>query len=370
MPKNKREISSKKILYMKGLNNELSYYSEVSRKPPKNATKIFLFILGGIILAKHKEIVSKNIGWINGDRGYESFIDSSVYEIIHHGSFFVNGGKFRHYNSIFTIFNRLERWKIFFRSLVDFFSFDITHFSYWIEFCFLYQAIAMLSPMAIATPHIQDRHATWLSYYAYENNISFDIYQHGVTPDIDYLPHKIYCTNFYALDEKQVEINRETIILNPSQCVFHKLQFNSVLKFNKLHTSKEFIIGIASQVNPIFINNLLDACSKNNYLSQANIQYVIMLHPLETSNIYVLPENLEIIVEKEKKFINLNILITENSTIIYDYYYSGYTNPIVQICEDRSSDIFSSIHTVHYFAHMIDAIDFIESYYRTTITTS
>lgn len=357
-------IYDKQSIYNKGIVNEKYNYEIIGFNFPKNNYKIFFFIVIGIVLGKHNNQLRENIAWVNGNRGYERYFDCNKYDIIYHGSYFTKLGNFFNFNSIFSPFTRMRRIVILIKSIIDYIRLDIKHFTYWIEYCFVIESLISISPIKIVSPHIQDRQITWISYYAQLSKANLEIYQHGITPNINILPNKIYCNTFYALDDNQIIINKENIILNKDKCIFKKLKFKSGIVFSHFGKKDKFVIGIATQVNPIFINNLLKEISGNKLLAHYEIQFIMMLHPLDLVDKYILPYNLSIIVEKEKKYIDINILITENSTIIYDYYYAGFHNPIIQIDELNSADMFASIPSVKNFGQIIDAVEYIATYYN------
>jgi hypothetical protein len=347
-------------IYYKGLQNE-NYYDGLYGGFKKRKISLVIYILAGIVLAKRKDVTKGDVAWVNGRRGYEKNYENGKCRVIHHGTFFSNPCRLRKEESVFSYFSRGDSFKKVVRAILAYKKSGIKNLPYWLEFVFISDAMYMMLPSRVFTPHISDRHATWISYIVRKYNGKLIIHQHGVCTNN---PNKIFCNQFYALSQEQCEYCKSNLIKN-DDCAFSISTINSVVKFHKMEKAEGTLVGIASQCNADFVFGIVEAIRRNGCEDLKNAKIVIMLHPLEKAKHYKSLKDGNIVIESRRKYINIDILITANSTIIYDYYYSRFNGIIAKIDKDNSIE-FKDVPNVTRFINIKEAVQYMNDYIQCT----
>ena len=154
--------------------------------------------------------------------------------------------------------------------------------------------------------------------------LKFDlsIYQHGVVLRSVTIPHRIYCSYLYGFDSYSLEIFKANYIRNPD-CRYEVYPFGPSISFDRLEREDgSFYVAIAEQYNPEWANQVIELVHR--LLPCAKI--IVMLHPYSKISYASQPGVVE---EGAKKYININLLLTESSTLALDYYRADKSLPIM-----------------------------------------
>lgn len=313
-------------IFLKGVENDKAAGNPHSKRQKLN---IILFYSFALFFSKKNPSSHGTLAFINGNRGYEKLLSGekdSYY--VFHGSFFKKMSNLRKYNSAFSIMNFQERVNMTYTCLEIFFKNrdQIKSIGFWMEFYLLYTLAIKCQPSRIITPGFADRQTTWFAYICLENKMRLEIFQHGLIYQLEIL-NKIPCSKIYAYDQIQVELFQKYMISN-SDCEYEIVGFKSILHFVDYKKANEVLVGIATQINPQVIDEIID-----NLLDiQNDFLIILMVHPSErVSNYNKYRSNSRIIIEPQKRYINLDLLITQNSTIAYDYLYGDFKGKIFRI---------------------------------------
>jgi hypothetical protein len=291
--------------------------------------KLFMlaYLAAGLFLSKYRPIQGCAIAWVNSNRGYEKlFINDNAY-IIFHGTAFSNVLMFRRKPSLFSCFCFVNRFSIFIRATSIYLSNKtLDNYPLWLEFYLIYIVLSKYSPTTFFTSGLYDRHTTWQSHIMKSQTGKFVIRQHGVCA-VSAIKHKIYCDKMFVLNNKELELMKDNVIENTS-CEYEKMEFKSTIEFEKYGEKEGIKIGVITQVNPDRINEWVKAIEKVDFPAWI----FLMLHPLDKkSNYKAITSSANVIASKKSKYIDMDILMLENSTIIYDYISSGYRGLILRI---------------------------------------
>ena len=233
--------------------------------------------------------------------------------------------------TVFSPFNRFERFAI----LVNMISVylknkkDVQYLSAWLEYS-AYNCFFQRTKLHTFTARNHfDEFATWFGSFAQMYEFRFCVYQHGVVYDSVVLPHKIHCDHFYAFDNYSIGAFRKCYHGNP-ECQYEVYPFGSSVAFEEIQREPgKLYIGIAEQRNPKWTEQVIALTQKIPFA-----QVFVMMHPLSDANYNA--ENISL--EKSRKILNLDLLITENSTLALDYYRAypqirvAFTSELIRNC--------------------------------------
>ena len=140
------------------------------------------------------------------------------------------------------------------------------------------------------------------------------LYQHGIVLPTIKIPYKINYSKVYVFDRYSQQIFRDCYVSN-TKCEYKIYDFKPSFDFQVIANKKQdiFYIGIAEQSNPKWVESILDEIEKE----FTDVKYVcyIMLHP--NSNYQYVRKN---VFTTREKYINIDVLITDFSTLPLDYY--------------------------------------------------
>ncbi len=315
-------------IYRKGMENDIS---QGAKQSTGQKLKIIIFIISCLLLSKTDRSKRETIAFINGNRNYEKMMGTiNPEDQIFHGSAFKNPTNFKVRNSVFSGFRFRQRLKVIAEAIRLYpKSANITDIlPYWLEFYTIYAMIRESGVKKILTTGISDRQTTWISFIADSMGIRFEIVQHGVIGN-EKPAHKLKCDKVQVINKLQIPLFQSNIIANET-CVYEVKKFQSVIKFCEYirKDETEIIIGIATQCYPVILRNIVEGLLK----IDKDFIILLMLHPLEKRDEYKdIEDGKRVIIEPDKKYLNLDIMITQHSTIVYDYIINDYKGRLVQI---------------------------------------
>ncbi len=176
------------------------------------------------------------------------------------------------------------------------------------------------------TPGMYERYCTLFSYLGKMNGVKLVGIQDGAAININ-VPALIYCNEMYAFDKYEVDILKRFI--KNGDCKFIYVGFRSVLQWSHYNKSNKKVMAIASQ--DWFTNTTIQMTGEIMKSSLTNSWDIILLpHYRESMKSYELLERNypTLIIESQKRYDNVDLLITFYSTIVYDFW---SVNPGLQV---------------------------------------
>jgi len=344
-------------IFLKGIQNDNSAGNLHSKMQKLN---ILLFYSFAFLFSKKNRPSYPVVAFINGKRSYEKILPKKQdIFYVYHGTFFKKLYNIRQYSSAFSIMGYKDRISMIFSILKQYFEnrSRIGSIVLWMEFSLIYNLIVKYQPSIIITPGFADRQTTWIAYICSDNKKKLEIYQHGIIFNEE-LPNKIPCSKIYAYDQFQVDLFKKYMIAN-SDCEYEITGFKSVLHFTDYDKEGKVIVGIATQINQQVIYEIIEKLLeiRNDFL------IIIMVHPSEQiSNYDKYRGNSRIIVEPQRRYINLDLLITQNSTIAYDYLNSDFKGKIFRIDSSGYICVLDSIEEIVHIKNHDDITEIIGNY--------
>lgn len=199
-----------------------------------------------------------------------------------------------------------------------------------VEFSFFNSLFEELSAMQqdpkreIVTASLTDRYVTWIAGLCKRTAFHLCIYQHGTLLHFIGLKHRIEANDFYVYNEEERKSIVSKVICNDS-CTFHFFKFDTKVRFSLVEKNQtKKYIGIVSQGDENFNLEAIKTVTH----ALPNSKLFLMLHPREPlkQSYKCLMERIPTLaIESEAKYGNLDIVITKNSTMIYDYCAAGYS---------------------------------------------
>ena len=178
------------------------------------------------------------------------------------------------------------------------------------------------------TPGMYERYCTLFSYLGKIYGAKIIGVQDGAAVDIG-VPAKLYCDEMFVFDEYEAAIIKKFI--KNDDCKFRFTGFESVLTWHHLKKRNKKVLAIASQ--DWFTQKTLELINGIMSSPVAKVwDVVIFPHYRESMESYekaiLLYPNL--IVEPEKRFDNVDLLVTFYSTIVYDFW--AINNELTVFC--------------------------------------
>lgn len=312
-------------IFTMGIENDaiLGNFSTMRQK-----VSVFVYMLAGIFISKHRLRKNNSIGWVNGDRGYEKFFVEDDVTIIFHGTAFKKILNLRRMNSIFSFFKIHERTSLLIKAMRIYIKKRklISNKALWLEYYFIFEFLVSNKPDYFLTTGIYDRHTTWQSHIMKSIGGNFYIKQHGVNA-ISEIKHKIYCDKIMAFNLRELKSLKNFVVENAS-CQYEVVDYISLIDFANSGFKDGIKIGVITQVNYKRVKSWIDLINT----MAIPVWFFLMLHPLDKKQNYNNIKKYENVLDaKEEKFIDMDIIIVENSTLIYDYIVNGYTGTILRV---------------------------------------
>lgn len=275
----------------------------LSKKKPFNHREI------AFIYANIHERMLKDIGLNNNKNVYIGLTLKTLKDIK------IKTNVLNSFSIIFRIKMVNDALKLYFKE-----GLPLKYLAFWIDFYLIYCFIDTIKPNKIIISGHFDRYATWISYLSNYRKTSFSIVQNGAIEKVE-LPNKIYCNFFYVFNKDEKKMIEKYIVKN-KECKYIFKGFKSNIKFSFFNKKKRngILIGIASQ--DLYTSKTIELIEFFLQLKINNDVFLIIYpHPREDYKIFtkIMKKHKNIYVSKKTKHINIDILITFFSTIVYDY---------------------------------------------------
>lgn len=285
--------------------------------------KLCIYYLLLFLFLPYKKIIANSVFFINGKSqrrmkfGYSHIADENIY----HGFCYRSIREIRKLNTIVTPIKRSERLQL---VVYVFRTYKIVKplgFTLWLEYNVFAFGLRNIGMSTVYSRGHYDEITTWISGFANLYGFNFDIYQHGVVMNNLCIPHKIKCNHFWAFDKYSIKVFTSNFFDISHKAVVYN--FTSSVDFEVLKREKgKIYIGIIDQCNKEWIDMIIESVRK----SLNNCIFVVMLHPLSKHKF--LRKDKGILIERDKKFLNLDYVLTESSTLIIDYYRDTGSIPV------------------------------------------
>ena len=310
--KEKKKIESKLNIYRCGLDNGCSVIPDKFSK--KYNLKLLLYYLIIIVLSPVQKLDDR-VFFINGKAQNKMKTPMDNIEKVCRG--FSRNSILENVRSknICTPLKKNERFTILLKSIAQFIKNKkkIFFLGTWIEFNYIYYFVQKAECNMLYSRGHYDEITTWMSYSCKLFKKNFIIIQHGIVLEKIKIPNKLYVSEMFCFDKYSIKIFHDNYIENSDTCKFYIQPFMSSVNFEMIEKKNRCIyVGLAEQCNKQWIEEILHILKE----VKCDVKVVIMLHPL-SKNLY---DEDDVIIEKNKKIGNIDFLITDNSTLLLDYY--------------------------------------------------
>lgn len=316
-------MSDKELLLAikKSIDNQMAYTNFKDQKAVAiYCIKQVLWMLCLCLFSKYKRYTQQTVCFVCTIHQEKMMNKKGFHELICLGKSNCRLSELKKKHSYFSCYKFHERIKLLFAAAkyVCKHRRQIEIISVGMEYFVLNDFIKQNKPIKICMAGHFDRYTTFLSYISYYSGYQYELFQHGIIASSQ-IPQKIFCTKFHVFDEIEME-KIKAFILN-MDCVFEIDKFISTFEwsmFSKIPNRK--IICFASQdkhtkTSIIIIRKLLKIIENTDCI------LIIYPHYAEKENAYrEFRKNAQIVVEKEKRYKNVDCLITFYSSLAYDYF--------------------------------------------------
>lgn len=312
----------KSDIFIKGIEN-LHCIRPDEKFGVKESIKIFLFYLFLIIVAKYKK-VSEKVFIINGQmEAKKKRVTDGSYEKVYARRFSSLFVDYRNCMTIVSPVRRTGRVSAMMRAIF-FNRYGIVCLGRFFEYNLLKEFIKCSGIKEAVSFGHYDEFTLWLAELCYMRKTKYTMYQHGVILDRINVPNKFHCDEIHVYNSYSEEVFRNRIVIN-DDCQYYDGAFVSNLVFENLDRKEgRTYIGIIDQT---FANWLHYVVPK--VMEIENCIAVLLLHPLTTDGKPYGMEEKENLIITRNKYFNLDIILTESSTMVLDYVYGGYNGRII-----------------------------------------
>lgn len=313
--------------YFAGIANEVALGKITGDTLHRKSRKFWLYYIIIILIVCKKSLKKKNYIIVNGkmERKINSY-DKDSRCPIYYGLVQRSISELRHMYTVVSEFSILERIKIACRAIRTYLVINDKNgeLIYWIDLCFWSEWIKRIKPESIKTYGHFDRLTTEISVLSQIYGYKFIIQQHGILGSRCIIDKKLHCDEVFAFNEIELSNFRKNVIAN-SNCKL-KIKYINTTNFERI-TEKDnlFTIGIVDQ--PIdgmaqLVCNIVEKFP--------DVLIFIMLHPRSKNKTYsCLSGKNNVRILKQRKILDVDVLITMTSTLFWDYIYNGYDKKII-----------------------------------------
>jgi len=234
-------------------------------------------------------------------------------------------------------------------------KFDKYYIYYYLEFLNIKSFVEQTYGSLLTISHF-DRLTVWMSYLAKDQKRCFIISQHGLVGKIS-LPEKVHADKVYAFSKYEQEIFKKYIISNDS-CSYSRAHYISNVKFenyNREDDKKYIFLASQPRKTQLTISTIKKIIERYN-----NVVIFLKLHPFEKVDTSLFKKNSNVILTKQF-FLNVDVVLTYYSTIIYDFLSNGFENNIIcqldetfKQCDFFDSDFVIGINSIEDLYNILD----------------
>lgn len=327
-------------IFRSGFENYDSLYKgEINRLKGRNL-RVLAFYIFLTLFGKHQIHTTRELYFINGKtiRNNKSCPAYEGKEYVYASDFFRSFHELMTFYTYVSPLKRTERCKVLFQAIKGYHKNRKRYnFASFLDYSFLSRFLEKQKPEHIISRSHYDMLATWLGGLSQKLHFRYSIYQHGIISAAILVPNRFHCDEFFGFDQYSLDVFRNNYISN-KDCHYEVYPFVSSVKFENIpRENGKFYIGLIEQNRKDWILDALAA------LQSEDRFFVIMKHPSSTQDYSGLPENVTV---TEKKYGNLDTVVTNNSTMILDYYRSGFPGQIYFTSEEFK-DTFADYKSLH-----------------------
>lgn len=179
----------------------------------------------------------------------------------------------------------------------------------------------------IMSSGMYERYCTFLGYLGRMLKIKVIGIQDGAAINIG-APAKVYCDEMYVFDEFEQNIINSFIENN--DCKYTCIGFHSVLEWDTYDSNDKINIAIASQDWFTYKTlEIIDLLMSN--LDTNKVNLIVFPHYREKRETYneLYKKYPKLIIEPQKRYRNIDLLITYYSTIVYDFWSVNKNIPVI-----------------------------------------
>ena len=322
-------MDNDKVTFLKGIEN-LKAVGDEKQFSFSSSLKIFLFYLYLSLLAK-KNSSSSEVFFINGQVEAKKDNPSKQYTQRIYARKFTNTiSELKNEVSIVSIIPRGKRLKTIVKAITNRPGGRYS-LGRWLEFLLIKEAFIHSDFRTVSSFGHYDEFTFWITEFCRQKSIHYSMYQHGIVLEKIVVPNRIYCNEMHVFD-KYSELVFRNIISN-EDCAYRIEGFKSGIIFKQIdrEVGRKYI-GIVDQTFPEWTSYVTACVSK-----LGDYTAVVMLHPLSKDNII---KNSENIIVTRDKYINLDCVISDFSTLVLDFIYSGFQGKIVCTQKEACESIF------------------------------
>lgn len=291
------------------------------------------FSLFLLLFGKYKPSNYRRVALVDSAGGKRIYPENLDCQYLYHAKALRFYQGFRSKLSFMTPVPWRKRVSIFFHILSSFIRVrSIKLLGYYAEFLLIQSFIDIAAPSFFAITATVDRRACWISSLMEKKKGLVVVYPHGTLIGLscDSLPHRFRVDEINCWNNLEKEIYSRAVISN-SDCLFHISKYKPSVAFHQYPTNHSSLsIGVFTQNDSSRYIKLVAEINK--VLPDSLV--VIMPHPLENiKDVSRQFEGLSVRIVPDEKYINFDIAITGNSTMIYDLFFSNYCGIIISYSE-------------------------------------
>lgn len=309
--------------YHYGLDNDAEFGPKVT---VKKKIKIILYYCLLILLCKYNNQSVTKAKVVNGKKERQ-ISDPDERTVLYYGIVGTVSESFKTAYTNISGMKRAKRIRIFFEAFWTYIRDRKIggNFAYWLCFSYWHSFISCNQLTELMQFGQCDRLSTQLSYLAKIYGVDFIIQQHGFAWFTRPNPRKMYAKKVYAFDDVEIEKFKKCIVAN-SDCEY-EIKYKCTVTFSKEKLSNAHCnIGFVDQHLVEDVHTLMKGVLK--YCDDSKIY--VMLHPRTGKEVFAqYCDKGDVTILQDEKVFDVDLLVANTSTLIFDYLQSGFKAPIV-----------------------------------------
>ena len=278
------------------------------------------------MFSKYRSYSEKEVCFVDYPRAKQFFCDYNEAQMVYHASAMDSVKKIRNSRSVISVFKFKERIRILIQAISGYRENNYSkEFGYYLDYLFLEKFLLNQRFEHVVTCETINRYAYWIGELQHKIGGVFEIIPHGTligTKEIN-LPNKIWIDRIRVWNDVEKDLFAVGVSRNNS-CGYYISEYRPSVKFEHYGKEKRIKVGIFSQMD---VERYYEI-AQNEKIDSDKYLFIIMPHPLEKP-CYDVEKFANIKISNCIKYIDIDVALTGNSTIIYDLIYSGYKKKII-----------------------------------------
>ena len=307
-------------IYLRGKENKRTVASSVADTKSRGI-KMLLYYFVTLIVSPYIKI-SDTVFYVNGS--YKKFRDIGEIEgcqNIYRGYKYSTIREISSIPTFFSSMKRRQRFRVVHQALASYRKYKKRGviLSTWLEFNVLSEFMKTSHIKLILIRGHYDDVTTWIGDLSKLYGIRVVMYQHGVVSERITIPYKIRCDKINVFDNYSKNIFKNQYVDN-EDCQYCIYPFKPSCLMQDKQYSTKYAIGIAEQCNFDWVNRIILL------IRSMHLDCTIFVMPHPNSHYKESGDNIIVTSDKVK---NMDVLITENSTLALDYYRANNKQEII-----------------------------------------